>query len=448
MVEHLRFVSILPEEDQIPVRPQEKKGTRFLRFPSPTRQILQPSFTNNIPNKRSSPLCRRKIQKAQLLESDIIIDPQPPLDFRLSEGAQHHDLILKEDLSCLSVLGCGTFGEVYLARHNFTHQLYAVKVIEKKSCKSKKSKARLRTEKCVLEECKDCQFINHFYCTFQTASKYMFCLEYCSGGEIFHHLLRRKKFSQEHARVYIAELVVALLHMHSKNILYRDLKPENVLLSQDGHIRLVDFGLAKMDVSCPFSGAGTYCGTPEYLAPEVILRQGYGLAVDWWQLGMFLYELLTGWPPWYSQEREEVMNSILTETLILPDSMSTDTQMFLNNLLDRDPTARLGSHNEADITGHEFFNDLDWDAANQGRLKPPFDPCGTKSLHTAPNVDISVKTKLSTNLRMHEVFEEPSIENSEVEFDGNSFVEGSLKEFSEPSFNEEPLTSSFRKRFW
>jgi len=142
------------------------------------------------------------------------------------------------------------------------------------------------------------------------------------------------------------------------------------------------------------------------------------------------------------------MNSILTETLILPDSMSTDTQMFLNNLLDRDPTARLGSHNEADITGHEFFNDLDWDAANQGRLKPPFDPCGTKSLHTAPNVDISVKTKLSTNLRMHEVFEEPSIENSEVEFDGNSFVEGSLKEFSEPSFNEEPLTSSFRKRFW
>lgn len=232
-----------------------------------------------------------------------------------------------------------------------------------------------RTERSVLG------YVHHPYIVgltmaFQTSDKLFFVLDYCSGGELFFHLGKTGRFTEERARFYAAQITLALEYIHHLGVIYRDLKPENVLLDDMGNVRLTDFGLSKESVYGPSSGASSFCGTPEYIAPEVLKRQGHGRAVDWWSLGALLFEMITGLPPFYSRNRETMFDKIMKAELTFPQFMSEESQDLLSKLLVRDPNHRLGSgdRDAMAVKEHPFFRDIDWDALIQGRCTPPWAP--------------------------------------------------------------------------
>eukprot|EP01083_Nonionella_stella_P015641 43785_1 len=192
---------------------------------------------------------------------------------------------------------------------------------------------------------------------FQSKNKLYFVLDYCAGGELFFHLSKVGKFSEPRAAFYASEIFLALEYIHQLDIVCRDLKPENVLLDARGHVRLTDFGLSKEGISSSSSGANSFCGTPEYLAPEILNRQGHGRAVDWWSLGALLYEMLTGLPPFYCRDRERLFEKIRRGHLEYPRSLSNKSTLLLKGLLTKDPRNRLGSgeRDARPIKEHPFF---------------------------------------------------------------------------------------------
>jgi serine/threonine protein kinase len=212
-----------------------------------------------------------------------------------------------------------------------------------------------------------------------------FVLDYCAGGELFFHLGREGRFSEDRARFYAAQIVLALEHLHSLNVIYRDLKPENVLLDHHGNVRLTDFGLSKENVVATDSGAHSFCGTPEYLAPEVLNRAGHGRGVDWWSLGALTYEMLTGLPPFYCKDRNQLFDRIRKGALEFPDFLSAEAADMLNALLSRDPTKRLGCGplDAEEIKSHPWFAPVDWVALLECRIPPPWNPAVVSSLDTS-----------------------------------------------------------------
>ena len=201
-------------------------------------------------------------------------------------------------------------------------------------------------------------------------------LNYCGGGELFFWLKKDRRFSLNRARLYTCEILLGLKCLHDKDIIYRDLKPENLLLDLEGHIRLTDFGLSKEAVtgSGPKGGTKTFCGTPEYLAPEILENKGHGKAVDWWSLGTLLYEMLTGLPPFYDQNMQRMYDKILHAQLRFPAYMSTESKTLLTGLLQRKVDDRLGSGGPEEIMEHPFFDGVNWDDVLNLNTKPEFKP--------------------------------------------------------------------------
>eukprot|EP00595_Chromulina_sp_UTEXLB2642_P003757 CAMPEP_0196765640 /NCGR_PEP_ID=MMETSP1095-20130614/10249_1 /TAXON_ID=96789 ORGANISM="Chromulina nebulosa, Strain UTEXLB2642" /NCGR_SAMPLE_ID=MMETSP1095 /ASSEMBLY_ACC=CAM_ASM_000446 /LENGTH=291 /DNA_ID=CAMNT_0042124017 /DNA_START=1202 /DNA_END=2077 /DNA_ORIENTATION=- len=220
---------------------------------------------------------------------------------------------------------------------------------------------------------------------FQTADKLFFVLDYCAGGELFFHLGKVGRFSEERSKFYSAQIILALEYVHSLDIIYRDLKPENVLLDNAGNIRLTDFGLSKEGVSSHSTGANSFCGTPEYIAPEVLARQGHGRAVDWWSTGALLYEMVVGLPPFYSRNRQIMFEKIMKADLQFPPTMNDIAKDILTKFLTRDPKLRLGSgpRDALDVKEHPFFADMDWDGLYHGRIPAPWKPAVVGSLDTS-----------------------------------------------------------------
>jgi len=262
-----------------------------------------------------------------------------------------------------------------LVRENVTSEMFALKVLRKDNIIRRNQVEHTRTERNVLGYIKH-PFIVGLNMAFQTKDKLYFVLDYCAGGELFFHLGKLGKFPEPRTKFYAAEITLAIDHVHKLDIIYRDLKPENVLLDARGHVRLTDFGLSKEGISQSSSGANSFCGTPEYLAPEILNRQGHGRAVDWWSLGALLYEMLTGLPPFYCRDREKLFDKIRRAELTYPRYLSQRACHILRGLLTRDPQMRLGSgENDADdIKTHVFFNDIDWARLDQGLIDPPWDP--------------------------------------------------------------------------
>lgn len=225
-----------------------------------------------------------------------------------------------ESFKIIKLIGKGSFGKVFLVRDKASGNLYAMKVLKKDYIKRKNQVEHTRTERSVLGNVRH-PFIVGLNMAFQTADKLFFVLDYCSGGELFFHLGKVGRFTEERAKFYAAQITLALEYVHSLGIIYRDLKPENVLLDRNGNVRLTDFGLSKEGVLDHSSGANSFCGTPEYIAPEVILRQGHGRAVDWWSLGALLYEMITGLPPFYSRNRETMFEKIMKADLTFPNTV-------------------------------------------------------------------------------------------------------------------------------
>ncbi len=225
-----------------------------------------------------------------------------------------------EDFTLIKVVGKGSYGTVMLAKHNESSEILAIKMLKKSYLMKKKQVAHTITERFVLEALKH-PFIVQMKYAFQNAEKLYFCLEYCPGGEIFFHLSRVGNFDEEVTRFYAAQILLAIKYLHSNDIIYRDLKPENVLIDGNGYVKITDFGLSKANITGD-QDAKSFCGTPEYLAPEVLAREGYGKAVDWWSFGSILYEMLTGVPPFYEQDREKLFKSIKDEEPEYPAELS------------------------------------------------------------------------------------------------------------------------------
>lgn len=300
------------------------------------------------------------------------------------------------DFKIIRVIGKGSFGKVFLVRRHSTGTIYAMKVLKKENILKRNQVEHTKTERSVLGYVRH-PFIVGLHAAFQTTEKLFFVLDYCAGGELFCHLQKLGKFPEGRARFYTAELTLALQHVHSLGVVYRDLKPENVLLDARGHVRLTDFGLSKEGVTAHHKGAHSFCGTPEYLAPEILARRGHGRAVDWWSLGALLYEMLTGLPPFYSRDREQLFEGIKHGQLTYPAYLSHHAKRLLRSLLKREPSDRLGSGaSDADeIKAHAFFASIDFDGLLDGSIAPPWTP------HVVGSLDTSQFDREFTSLPIH-----------------------------------------------
>lgn len=240
--------------------------------------------------------------------------------------------ICREHFQIHKVLGRGTYGKVCLVSKFGSANLYAMKILKKKAIDQNKQKRHTLTERKVLQN-SDCHFIVKLFWAFQSKTKLYLVLEYLPGGELFFHLDRERCFSEPRAKFYCAEILVALNYLHNNGIIYRDLKPENILLDQEGHIRLTDFGLSKDGIENSDYKTYTFCGTPDYFAPEILENKGHTIALDYWCLGAVLYFMLSGAPPFYSQNKKKTFKSILSTSVPLIKNTTDNANDLLQKLL-------------------------------------------------------------------------------------------------------------------
>ncbi|CCD26408.1 putative protein kinase YPK2 NDAI_0H02340 [Naumovozyma dairenensis CBS 421] len=285
-----------------------------------------------------------------------------------------------DDFDLLKVIGKGSFGKVMQVRKKDTQKIYALKAIRKSYIVSKSEVTHTLAERTVLARV-NCPFIVPLKFSFQSSEKLYLVLACINGGELFYHLQREGRFDLSRARFYTAELLCALETLHNLNVIYRDLKPENILLDYQGHIALCDFGLCKLNMKDD-DKTDTFCGTPEYLAPELLLGQGYTKVVDWWTLGILLYEMLTGLPPYYDEDVPRMYRKILQDPLRFPDGFDQDAKDLLIQLLNRDPLRRLGCNGADEIKSHPFFSQLSWKRLVSKGYIPPYKPPVASSVDT------------------------------------------------------------------
>ncbi|KAL6942875.1 Serine/threonine protein kinase, AGC [Hanseniaspora osmophila] len=286
-----------------------------------------------------------------------------------------------DDFELLKVIGKGSFGKVMQVKKKDTNKIYALKAIRKSYIVSNSEVTHTLAERTVLAQIQ-CPFIVPLKFSFQSKEKLYLVLALINGGELFYHLQKEGRFTLSRSRFYTAELLVALESLHALNVIYRDLKPENILLDYQGHIALCDFGLCKLDMKDK-DKTSTFCGTPEYLAPELLLGEGYTRVVDWWTLGVLLYEMLTGLPPYYDEDIPTMYKKILQEPLKFPEGFDEDAKDLLVRLLNRDPRKRLGSNGAHEIKSHAFFSQLSWKRLTMKGYIPPYKPPVANSLDTS-----------------------------------------------------------------
>ncbi|RDW86422.1 AGC family serine/threonine-protein kinase [Aspergillus mulundensis] len=286
-----------------------------------------------------------------------------------------------DDFEPLLCLGKGSFGTVLLVRHALTGKLYAQKQFKKASITvHKKLVEQTKTERTILESVNRHPFVVKLFYAFQDHERLYLVLEYAQGGELFTHLAMERMFDEDAAAFYMAEMVLALEHLHQNvGVIYRDLKPENCLLDHEGHLLLTDFGLSKIAVDDD-DRCNSSLGTIEYMAPEVIQGKPYGKACDWWSLGALGYDLLTGSPPFKANNHAKLQEKILKQKLVLPYYLGPDAKDLLTRLLRKEPSKRLGYHMPKDlqtIKSHRFFRKINWRALERRALTPPIIPVVT-----------------------------------------------------------------------
>ena len=280
------------------------------------------------------------------------------------------------DFEPLKLLGRGSFGEVLLVRLKANKKLYAMKVLDKNMLKQRKQQIHTKTERDLMVKI-NCPFIVNIKSAFQDETKLYIVSEFLQGGDLFFHLHEKRYtvFPEIKARFYIMELVIALDFLHQNNMIYRDLKPENILLDSQGHVKLTDFGLSKIFEN-EDDKAYTVCGTPQYLAPEILLKKGYDKAVDWWSLGCVLYEMLYGRLPFKFKKGQKISLNIYKEEIPFDKKISEEAKDLIINLLIFNPKSRLGSGVDGGkkIKNHNFFKGVNWKDVWDRKLVPPFVP--------------------------------------------------------------------------
>ncbi|XP_071255947.1 ribosomal protein S6 kinase alpha-6 isoform X2 [Salvelinus alpinus] len=310
-------------------------------------------------------------------EDEVTSYSEIHITHHVKEGCEKAD---PRQFELLKVLGQGSFGKVFLVRKVTgpdAGQLYAMKVLKKASLKVR-DRVRTKMERDILVEVNH-PFIVKLHYAFQTEGKLYLILDFLRGGDVFTRLSKEVMFTEEDVKFYLAELALALDHLHHLGIVYRDLKPENILLDEAGHIKLTDFGLSKESVDVD-KKAYSFCGTVEYMAPEVVNRRGHTQSADWWSLGVLMFEMLTGTLPFQGKDRNETMNMILKAKLGMPQFLSLEAQSLLRMLFKRHPANRLGAGADGveEIKRHAFFSSIDWNKLYRTELQPPFKPAAGK----------------------------------------------------------------------
>lgn len=354
------------------------------------------------------------------------------------------------DFQILKLIGRGTFGQVYQVRKKDTERIYAMKVLSKKVIVQKKEVAHTVGERNILVRTamSDSPFIVGLKFSFQTPSDLYLVTDYMSGGELFWHLQKEGRFDEKRAKFYIAELILAIQHLHKSDIVYRDLKPENILLDANGHIALCDFGLSKANLT-KNDTTNTFCGTTEYLAPEVLLDEsGYTKMVDFWSLGVLVFEMCCGWSPFYAEDTQQMYKNIAFGKVKFPQrALSQEGKNFVKGLLNRNPRHRLGATDDAEeLKQHPFFADIDWDLLEKKLITPPFKP-KLKSVEdvayfdpeftNALTNDSSIKNR-AANLARGFATSTPLSPSVQANFQGFTFVdESALEEEMRDRYDED-----------
>lgn len=286
-------------------------------------------------------------------------------------SASEHKVDLR-DFQLKKVLGRGSFGKVMLVRKKDDGKYYAMKILRKEMVIKRNQVEHTQAERSILQQLQH-PFLMTLRYAFQSSAKLYLVLDFYQGGELFFHLKKQRRFTERCAKIYVGEIGLAMGYLHSMGVIYRDLKPENILLDPQGHVCLTDFGLAKEVPEGELTAS--FCGTPEYLAPEIVGGLGHDKAVDWWSLGILLYELTVGIPPFYSQNINEMYNKIQHGILRFPPFLTDECKSFIVGLLCRDPARRLGSTNDMeDIKAHPFYADINWDSMMAKEVMPGYTP--------------------------------------------------------------------------
>ncbi|XP_065338621.1 atypical protein kinase C isoform X8 [Cloeon dipterum] len=289
------------------------------------------------------------------------------------------------DFELIRVIGRGSYAKVLMVELKKTRRIYAMKVIKKALVTDDEDIDWVQTEKHVFETASNHPFLVGLHSCFQTPSRLFFVIEFVRGGDLMFHMQRQRRLPEEHARFYAAEISLALNFLHDKGIIYRDLKLDNVLLDHEGHIKLTDYGMCKEGIR-QGDTTSTFCGTPNYIAPEILRGEDYGFSVDWWALGVLLYEMLAGRSPFDiagatdnpDQNTEDYLFQVILEkTIRIPRSLSVKAASVLKGFLNKNPADRLGCLRETGfiaIVEHPFFKSIDWDLLHQKQIAPPFQP--------------------------------------------------------------------------
>ncbi|KAL5013642.1 hypothetical protein ScPMuIL_007912 [Solemya velum] len=302
-----------------------------------------------------------------------------------ASGGSDDQAVNLDDFDILRVIGRGSYAKVLLVEQKRTKRVYAMKVIKKELVNDDEDIDWVQAEKHVFETATNYPFLVGLHSCFQTPSRLFFVIEFVNGGDLMFHMQRQRRLPEEHARFYSAEICLALNFLHEKGVVYRDLKLDNVLLDAEGHIKLTDYGMCKEGLR-PGDTTSTFCGTPNYIAPEILRGEDYDYSVDWWALGVLMFEMLAGRSPFDvvggaenpDQNTEDFLFQVILEkTIRIPRSLSVKAALVLKGFLNKNPKDRLGCHPQtgfADIQSHKFFQSIDWELMEQKQITPPYKP--------------------------------------------------------------------------
>mmetsp|Transcript_104653 Transcript_104653/g.223690 ORF Transcript_104653/g.223690 Transcript_104653/m.223690 type:complete len:365 (-) Transcript_104653:38-1132(-) len=286
------------------------------------------------------------------------------------------------DFDLRATVGTGTFGRVRVVKikNNPDRTPFALKIMKKSEIVRLKQVEHIKAETSILKQIEH-PFIVNLLGTFQDEKRLCLLLEFVNGGELFSHLRKQGRLPDADARFYAGEIILAFSYLHSKSIIYRDLKPENLLIDNEGHIKITDFGFAKVVEDRTW----TLCGTPEYLAPEIIQSKGHGRAVDWWALGILMFEMLAGYPPFYDENPFGIYQKVLAGRIDFPKHFDVKAKDLIKRLLTHDKAKRFGclKHGSEDIQKHKWYKGMDWDALGARQVKPEFIPGVTRQDDTS-----------------------------------------------------------------